>query len=65
MKTFTCKFKGRYLTGCAVVLADTPEEAAKLLNQELDASGLSDTLLPMDMIEFDERGTRILFDGDY
>lgn len=62
------QFKGHYPTGtAAVVRANSPQEAADMLNVVLrEQHNLSGDAKPEDMIEFtDNTIVRILNDGDY
>lgn len=65
---FTCKnFPGYYLTGCAVVSADTAAEAAAQLNATLRTENLPGAVTPEQMEPFHDGidTVRVLFNGDY
>ena len=63
---YTCTtFTGYYPVGsAAVVRANSPEEAAELLNKELIFFGLQGDVKAEDMIIFND-DVKILNDGDY
>ena len=68
MKVFyNISFNGFYPVGAAaVVKADTAEEAAALLEEELSQIGLAQSVNVEDMIELlPEKGVVILNNGDY
>lgn len=61
------EFKGHWPVGtAAVVWAETPEQAADLLNWDLRAVGLEGDALPSEMKIFTpSENVRILCDGNY
>ena len=69
MKVFTTTgFKGHYPVGtAAVVVAESKEKAAALLNVELKRKGLPDTVKSTDMRQLrqDRISVNILCDGNY
>ena len=66
MKVWTNnKFEGYWPVGsAAIVIADTAEDAADMLAEELDRIGLWQTVDPSDMEEM-ANGVKILCDGNY
>lgn len=61
-------FRGHWPVGtAAVVTANSPERAAKLLETELDRIGLGQPVEPEEMILFEsnQESVAILRDGDY
>jgi hypothetical protein len=69
MKVFTNRtFKGLWPVGtAAVVVADTQEEAAKMLEKELNLIGLRQTIDIESMVEVDTSNQLIIIlnDGNY
>jgi len=71
LKTYRLNsFFGHYLRGCAVIVAETPEQALQLLRIELDSQmllGRNADLNVEDMVEVDTSlpMVDILFDGNY
>lgn len=67
MMTWTCKFKGHYLPGYAVVSADNVDLAIILLQKELGYHGLTVEIKREDLIPMvtKTRKVRVLFNGDY
>jgi hypothetical protein len=69
MRIFTHnKFEGYYPVGtAAIVVADGPIEAAKLLEVALAEKGLNQKIAPDDMHEtyLDRPSARVLCDGNY
>jgi len=66
---FTCTtFEGHWPVGAAaIVLADSAEEAAELLNADLKKSGLKGDAEPKDMVPYPRtnEAVRVLCNGDY
>ena len=60
----TADFDGVWLNGCAVVVADTEDRAAEILNAELQKQGLKfdGALVPLDL---GRENVQVLFNGDY
>lgn len=50
MKVWTCGFKGVWLGGDAVIVADSAEKAAEQLSVELALIGLSQEIRPEDCV---------------
>jgi hypothetical protein len=72
LKVFTCiNFKGHYPVGvCAIVAAETADDAAMILNCNLAVNGLDQGnrwMEASDMVEFkfDKIEVEILLDGNY
>lgn len=74
MKVWTCtNFKGRYPVGtCAIIIAETVEQARDLLQAELDRAGLKQDRymqpIPLDYldeVELIQSRAEILLDGNY
>jgi hypothetical protein len=63
---FTCtSFDGHWPVGTsAVVNAESHDDAAKILEQELAKHGLPQKISAMQMVQFTEQ-VKILQDGDY
>lgn len=69
MKVWTnCKFKGKWPVGtAAVVVADTADQAAALLNEDLADIGLARNAKPeqFEVLPTSKHAVRILCDGNY
>lgn len=69
MKVYFCKgFTGFWPTGTsAVIVAENPEDGAKLLERQLDEIGLGQRIDPESMKELDltKVGATVLNDGNY
>lgn len=69
MKVWTnTKFEGHWPVGvAAVVVAETPQMAAAVLNQKLEAHGLSKTAVPdqFELLPTTHTLAIVLNDGDY
>ena len=69
MKIYTnTQFDGAYPVGtAAVIIAESPEAAARLLNGELESIGLSPSAKAKDMTHINSRraAAHILCDGEY
>lgn len=69
MKVWTNnKFHGHWPVGtAAVVVAETPEQAAEMLREELRGRGLIVQVLPeqFEPLDTDAPAARVLCDGDY
>lgn len=67
MKLFTCTdHRGHYPTGTAsIVLADSKEEAFKMLSDELKRLGLEDEIFELNEVNTKVKSVYVLQDGDY
>jgi hypothetical protein len=70
MKLFACSdFSGHYLSGCAVMLAESESEAREMLSAELAKQGLVEHNEPNELrlreIPLGVQSVDILFNGDY
>ena len=65
-KTYLCSFTGRYIGGHAIIKAQSPQKAAKLLEKELARIELPQEVSAEDMQQVDNKEkVLIITDGDY
>ena len=66
LKVYRALHDGVWLGGCSVIVAENKEQAVDMLNEALEAEGLSKARSG-DVVEIDlyTPSVHILFDGDY